>query len=180
MIVQDYIALYTKELFTCILSLYLKTFLCWPSNNQLETVIVIRAKQIRKHLISTQFELIYCTCLICDDWVTYLHLMNSSRHLRTPANIIIMNLAISDFFMLIKMPIFLYNSLLQGPALGSRGTFKYISLEQIIVRYSVYKSLVFDPISFKINYPIPLLVVAYIGLLSSLYFVRCIIMTVNR
>jgi r-opsin len=45
----------------------------------------------------------------------------SSRHLRTPANIIIMNLAISDFFMLIKMPIFLYNSLLQGPALGIKG-----------------------------------------------------------
>ena len=57
--------------------------------------------------------------ILCGDrhwWVEY-----SSRHLRTPANIVIMNLAVSDFLMVAKMPIFLYNSLLQGPALGMKG-----------------------------------------------------------
>ena len=57
--------------------------------------------------------------ILCGDrhwWVVY-----SSRHLRTPANIVIMNLAVSDFLMVAKMPIFLYNSLLQGPALGMKG-----------------------------------------------------------
>ncbi|EFX70796.1 hypothetical protein DAPPUDRAFT_346935 [Daphnia pulex] len=65
------------------------------------------------------FVFILLTGCLCNIIVIYI--FASSRHLRTPANIIIMNLAISDFFMLIKMPIFLYNSLLQGPALGIKG-----------------------------------------------------------
>ncbi|XP_032796187.2 opsin-2 [Daphnia magna] len=60
---------------------------------------------------------------LCNFIVIYI--LASSRHLRTPANIIIMNLAVSDFLMLIKMPVFLYNSLLQGPALGSKGCLVY-------------------------------------------------------
>ncbi len=60
------------------------------------------------------------TCyLFTRDWAN--GSIYSSRHLRSPANIVIMNLAISDFFMLVKMPVFLYNSLLQGPALGMKG-----------------------------------------------------------
>ena len=44
-----------------------------------------------------------------------------SRHLRTPANMLIINLAASDFLMLIKMPVFIYNSAAQGPSLGYIG-----------------------------------------------------------
>ncbi|XP_044733194.1 opsin, ultraviolet-sensitive-like [Chrysoperla carnea] len=43
------------------------------------------------------------------------------RSLRTPANTLIINLAISDFLMMSKTPIFIYNSLYFGPALGSIG-----------------------------------------------------------
>nr|BAQ54717.1 opsin, rhodopsin-7 like [Orthetrum albistylum] len=43
------------------------------------------------------------------------------KSLRTPANILVMNLAVSDCFMLLKMPIFIYNSIYLGPALGAFG-----------------------------------------------------------
>ncbi|XP_014244895.1 opsin, ultraviolet-sensitive-like isoform X2 [Cimex lectularius] len=45
----------------------------------------------------------------------------SFRPLRTPSNILIMNLALSDFLMMTKAPVFVYNSLYFGPALGSTG-----------------------------------------------------------
>ncbi|KAK5650064.1 hypothetical protein RI129_001093 [Pyrocoelia pectoralis] len=44
-----------------------------------------------------------------------------SRSLRTPANSLVMNLAISDALMMSKMPVFIFNSIAQGPALGSLG-----------------------------------------------------------
>ncbi|KAG4077086.1 hypothetical protein HA402_016073 [Bradysia odoriphaga] len=40
------------------------------------------------------------------------------RSIRTPCNTLIINLAISDFFMLAKAPIVIYNSFKLGPALG--------------------------------------------------------------
>lgn len=43
------------------------------------------------------------------------------KKLRTPANALIMNLAVSDFLMMSKMPIFIYNSIYLGPALGEYG-----------------------------------------------------------
>nr|BAQ54766.1 opsin, rhodopsin-7 like [Macromia amphigena] len=43
------------------------------------------------------------------------------KSLRTPANILVMNLAVSDCFLLLKMPIFIYNSIYLGPALGAFG-----------------------------------------------------------
>ncbi|KAI5703664.1 hypothetical protein M8J75_014708 [Diaphorina citri] len=43
------------------------------------------------------------------------------RSLQTRANMLIMNLAISDFFMLAKTPVFIYNSLYEGPMLGKIG-----------------------------------------------------------
>lgn len=48
---------------------------------------------------------------------------NSCRILRTSANILVINLAISDFFMLAKSPIYIYNCLKFGPALGDFGKF---------------------------------------------------------
>ncbi|KAL0280947.1 UNVERIFIED_CONTAM: hypothetical protein PYX00_002092 [Menopon gallinae] len=43
------------------------------------------------------------------------------KSLRTPSNIFIMNLAVSDLFLMLKMPIFIYNSFLLGPAMGDFG-----------------------------------------------------------
>ncbi|EDV38830.2 LOW QUALITY PROTEIN: uncharacterized protein Dana_GF24997 [Drosophila ananassae] len=40
------------------------------------------------------------------------------KSLRTPANILVMNLAICDFLMLVKCPIAIYNNIKEGPALG--------------------------------------------------------------
>ncbi|KAB0801817.1 hypothetical protein PPYR_04003 [Photinus pyralis] len=44
-----------------------------------------------------------------------------SRSLRTPANSLVMNLAISDALMMSKMPVFIFNSIESGPALGRLG-----------------------------------------------------------
>ncbi|XP_075216486.1 uncharacterized protein LOC142321889 [Lycorma delicatula] len=43
------------------------------------------------------------------------------RSLRVPANTLVMNLAVSDSVMLMKMPIFIFNSLYFGPVLGEPG-----------------------------------------------------------
>ncbi|XP_026820091.1 melanopsin-like isoform X1 [Rhopalosiphum maidis] len=43
------------------------------------------------------------------------------KSLQTPANVLIMNLAVSDFIMLAKTPVFIYNSYYQGPTLGKLG-----------------------------------------------------------
>lgn len=45
-----------------------------------------------------------------------------NRALRTSANTLVINLAVSDFFMLAKTPLHIYNCLMYGPALGDYGT----------------------------------------------------------
>ncbi|CAK1545840.1 unnamed protein product [Leptosia nina] len=47
------------------------------------------------------------------------------RSLRTPGNILVANLALSDFIMLAKTPIFIFNSFHLGPALGKTGCVFY-------------------------------------------------------
>ncbi|XP_013190166.1 opsin, ultraviolet-sensitive-like [Amyelois transitella] len=47
------------------------------------------------------------------------------RSLRTPGNILVANLALSDFMMLAKTPIFIFNSFHFGPALGKTGCVIY-------------------------------------------------------
>ncbi|XP_028030977.1 opsin, ultraviolet-sensitive-like [Bombyx mandarina] len=47
------------------------------------------------------------------------------RSLRTPGNILVANLALSDFMMLAKTPIFIFNSFNLGPALGKTGCVIY-------------------------------------------------------
>ncbi|XP_076639783.1 ultraviolet-sensitive opsin [Colletes latitarsis] len=45
----------------------------------------------------------------------------AAKSLRTPSNMFVVNLAICDFFMMIKAPIFIYNSINTGFALGHLG-----------------------------------------------------------
>ncbi|XP_053603281.1 opsin Rh3-like isoform X2 [Plodia interpunctella] len=47
------------------------------------------------------------------------------RSLRTPGNILVANLALSDFLMLAKTPVFIFNSFHLGPALGKTGCIIY-------------------------------------------------------
>ncbi|XP_049297488.1 opsin-2 [Anopheles funestus] len=47
------------------------------------------------------------------------------RSLRTPANYLVMNLAVADFIIMMEAPLFIYNSIHQGPALGSIGCTVY-------------------------------------------------------
>lgn len=46
---------------------------------------------------------------------------NRSKPLRTPSNVFVINLALCDFVMMMKTPIFIYNSFNHGYALGSAG-----------------------------------------------------------
>lgn len=46
---------------------------------------------------------------------------NRSKPLRTPSNVFVLNLALCDFVMMLKTPIFIYNSFNHGYALGSAG-----------------------------------------------------------
>lgn len=50
------------------------------------------------------------------------------RSLRTPGNILVANLALSDFFMLAKTPVFIFNSFNLGPALGKTGKLTNIAI----------------------------------------------------
>lgn len=45
----------------------------------------------------------------------------SAKSLRTPSNIFVVNLAICDFIMMLKSPVFIYNSFHQGFAAGIQG-----------------------------------------------------------
>ncbi|KAI5695037.1 hypothetical protein M8J75_009891 [Diaphorina citri] len=45
----------------------------------------------------------------------------AAKSLRTPSNIFVLNLALMDFMMMVKTPIFIYNSFNQGYALGHQG-----------------------------------------------------------
>lgn len=45
----------------------------------------------------------------------------SAKSLRTPSNVFVINLALCDFMMMTKTPIFIYNSFHRGYALGSAG-----------------------------------------------------------
>lgn len=45
----------------------------------------------------------------------------SAKSLRTPSNVFIVNLAICDFLMMVKTPIFIYNSFTRGFTLGHLG-----------------------------------------------------------
>ena len=47
--------------------------------------------------------------------------MNRAKSLRTPSNMFVVNLAICDFFMMLKTPIFIYNSFNTGFAAGHVG-----------------------------------------------------------
>lgn len=60
----------------------------------------------------------------------------SAKSLQTPSNIFVVNLAICDFLMMIKTPIFIYNSFNRGFASGIVGYGILISFQQMSKRLS--------------------------------------------
>ncbi|EEB19925.1 class A rhodopsin-like G-protein coupled receptor GPRop3, putative [Pediculus humanus corporis] len=54
-----------------------------------------------------------------------IYLFLRKRSLRTPSNVFIFNLAVSDSLLLLKMPVFIINSFYLGPALGNLGCSAY-------------------------------------------------------
>lgn len=58
------------------------------------------------------FEILFCFLIVGDF---------SAKSLRTPSNVFVINLALCDFMMMSKTPIFIYNSFNHGYALGSAG-----------------------------------------------------------
>ncbi|CAG9133100.1 unnamed protein product [Plutella xylostella] len=52
-------------------------------------------------------------------------MLDKCRSLRTPGNILVASLALSDFLMLAKTPVFIFNSFNLGPALGKTGCLIY-------------------------------------------------------
>ncbi|CAG4993339.1 unnamed protein product [Parnassius apollo] len=61
----------------------------------------------------------------CSGNMLVLYMYCRCRALRTPGNILVANLALSDFLMLAKTPIFIFNSFNLGPALGKTGCVVY-------------------------------------------------------
>ncbi|XP_026755440.3 opsin Rh3-like [Galleria mellonella] len=70
------------------------------------------------------FYLIFST-VGCWGNVIVLFMYLKCRSLRTPGNILVANLALSDFLMLAKTPVFIFNSFNLGPALGKTGCIIY-------------------------------------------------------
>ncbi|KAI5645383.1 7 transmembrane receptor (rhodopsin family) domain-containing protein [Phthorimaea operculella] len=71
----------------------------------------------------TALALLYCfftaAALIGNGMVIFV--FSTSKVLRTPSNLLILNLAILDFIMMAKAPIFIYNSAMRGFATGALG-----------------------------------------------------------
>lgn len=65
-------------------------------------------------------QVIYFSHLLPHYIVLYLYCFRC-RSLRTPANILVVNLAFSDLLMMMEMPAFVYNSIHLGPATGQTG-----------------------------------------------------------
>ncbi|KZS12137.1 UV wavelength opsin [Daphnia magna] len=50
-----------------------------------------------------------------------IYIFSTTKELKTPSNILILNLAICDFIMMIKTPVFIVNSFNEGPVFGRLG-----------------------------------------------------------
>ncbi|KAF5285417.1 hypothetical protein FQA39_LY16671 [Lamprigera yunnana] len=75
--------------------------------------------QLNHYILAVLYFIIMVTGFVGNIFV--IGIFVRSPTLRTPANSLVMNLAISDALMMSKMPVFIFNSLSFGPVLGSLG-----------------------------------------------------------
>ncbi|XP_039963388.1 opsin Rh3 isoform X1 [Bactrocera tryoni] len=71
------------------------------------------------YLLGTLY-IIFTTISMCGNGVV-VYVFSAAKSLRTPSNIFVINLAICDFFMMMKTPVFIYNSFHRGFELGNFG-----------------------------------------------------------
>uniref|UniRef100_A0A1A9W4B3 G-protein coupled receptors family 1 profile domain-containing protein n=1 Tax=Glossina brevipalpis TaxID=37001 RepID=A0A1A9W4B3_9MUSC len=106
----------------------------------------------------------------------------AAKSLRTPSNILVINLAICDFLMMIKTPIFIYNSFMRGFALGNLGCqiFGIIgsytgigaSATNAFIAYDRY-NVITRPLEGKMTQGKALLMVIFIYLYATPFVVAC-------
>lgn len=103
------------ELFTLhsLLSLSLAMAWCYGCSHRTYYKTVVQNASIKKNsIIFFMFLFVCLTNIVC---------ICSAKSLRTPSNVFVINLALCDFLMMSKTPIFIYNSFNHGYALGSAG-----------------------------------------------------------
>ncbi|XP_055300002.1 opsin, ultraviolet-sensitive-like [Sitodiplosis mosellana] len=71
------------------------------------------------YLLGTLYIAFFFVAIIGNGLVLWI--FTSARSLRTPSNVFVVNLAFCDFVMMLKTPIFIYNSFNHGYALGPSG-----------------------------------------------------------
>lgn len=106
-----------------------------------------------------------------------------AKSLRTPSNILVINLAICDFFMMFKTPVFIYNSFMRGFALGNLGCQIYgiigsytgigASATNAFIAYDRY-NVITRPLEGKMTQGKALLMVIFIYLYATPFVVACV------
>ncbi|KAI9549944.1 hypothetical protein GHT06_005214 [Daphnia sinensis] len=81
------------------------------------------ARPAAHFMLAVIYTVVFVIGLVSNIVIVYILL--SSRKLLTPANILLVNLAFSDLLIILMIPIFIYNSFLQGPAIGGFGCKAY-------------------------------------------------------
>ncbi|XP_055910017.1 opsin Rh3 isoform X1 [Eupeodes corollae] len=100
----------------------------------------------------------------------------SAKSLRSPSNLFVVNLAISDFLMMLKAPVFIYNSINFGFALGNPGCQLFglfgayagigASLTNAFIAYDRH-SVITRPMAGKLSFTKALCFVAFIWIYST-------------
>ncbi|XP_061395147.1 opsin Rh3 [Musca vetustissima] len=108
---------------------------------------------------------------------------SAAKSLRTPSNILVINLAICDFFMMSKTPIFIYNSFKRGFALGNLGCQIYgiigsytgigASCTNAFIAYDRY-NVITRPMEGKMTHGKAILMIIFIYLYATPFVVACV------
>lgn len=73
------------------------------------------------HIFHVSFMIMFCFQIRLFDYYLFIFFIFSTKSLRTSSNLLILQLAILDFIMMAKAPIFIYNSAMRGFATGTVG-----------------------------------------------------------
>ncbi|XP_037940466.1 opsin Rh3-like [Teleopsis dalmanni] len=114
---------------------------------------------------------------------------SAAKSLRTPSNILVINLALCDFFMMSKTPIFIYNSFHKGFALGNWGCqiFGIIgsytgigaSATNAFIAYDRY-NVITRPMEGKMTHGKAILMIIFIYMYATPFVVACATETWGR
>ncbi|XP_017482166.1 PREDICTED: opsin Rh3-like [Rhagoletis zephyria] len=113
----------------------------------------------------------------------------AAKSLRTPSNILVINLAICDFFMMLKTPVFIYNSFHRGFALGNFGCQVYgilgaytgigASTTNAFIAYDRY-NVITKPMEGKMTHGKAITMIMFVYLYATPFVVGCVTETWGR